>query len=143
MLDEERAWNFFSAKFHIFTSLPVDIVTNWLNTHGVEAARKIARHLPAPALDATGAPLLPPLTEFVLATFGDDERVFVEFLAGVHSLQTYMGDIASLHDHEALIASKFLTHPISAVRRWARIELEESRLQAERRRMRQEEQWSS
>jgi hypothetical protein len=143
MLDEQQAWTFFAAKFHIFAKLPEEVVMAWLTVNGVEAARTIARHLPAPTLDAAGSPLLPPLTEFVLSNFGDDERVFVEFAAGVHSLQTYMGDIASIHDREGLIASKFLTHPIVPVQRWARIELEESRKQADDWRRRQEEGWSS
>jgi len=64
MLDEQQAWTLFAAKFHIFTKLPEEIVTAWLRVQ-VEAARTIARHLPAPTLDGTGNLLLPPLTEFV------------------------------------------------------------------------------
>jgi hypothetical protein len=143
MLDEQLSHIFFAAKFHLFASLPETIVIDWLKVQGVEAARTIARHLPAPSLDGAGAPLLPPLTEFVLGTYGDDERVFVEFVAGLHSLQTYTGDIASIHDREASIATKFLTHLIPAVQRWARIELEDSRKQAEHWRRREEEQWLS
>lgn len=139
MLDEQLSHVFFAAKFHLFASLPVSVVIEWLKAHGVEAARRIARHLPAPSLDEASAPLLPPLTEFALGTYGDDERVFVELIAGLHSMQMYTGDIASIHDREALIASKFLTHPIAAVQRWARIELEDSRKQAEQWRRREEE----
>jgi len=64
MLDEQQAWTLFAAKFHIFTKLPEEIVTAWLRVQ-VEAARTIARHLPAPTLDGTGNLFLPPLTEFV------------------------------------------------------------------------------
>ena len=46
-------------------------------------------------------PELPPLTEWVLREFESDDRVFREFVFGVHSFQVYSGDYAKLREQEA------------------------------------------
>jgi hypothetical protein len=124
MLDPATGVNFFISKFPLFTALPLDVLTAWLEKVGAEGARKIARHLPHPYLDAAGQPIVPELTAWVLSHFEDDDRTFSEFCAGVHSMQTYMGDIAGAHESEARDARKFFNHNLRRIREWARIEHE-------------------
>jgi len=121
MLDPATSVHFFISKFPFFTALPLNVVTAWLDEVGVEGARKIARHLPHPYVDA-GTGIVPPLTYWVLSRFEDDDRTFSEFCAGVHSLQTYMGDIAGAQEAEARDARKFFNHDLRRIREWARIE---------------------
>jgi len=112
---------------------------DWLREHGLEAARRIARHLPLPHLDSEGRPVVPPLTEFVLTEFEDDDWVFHEFCAGVHSFQMYSGDIAAQHEAEAAMAESFLNHPARRIREWAQAEVRHSRWEAQQARQWQEE----
>jgi hypothetical protein len=122
MLDPATGVNFFISKFPLFTALPLGVVTAWLEVAGVEGSRKIARHLPHPHLGADGQPVVPELTAWVLSRFEDDDRTFSEFCAGVHSFQTYMGDISGAHESEAQDARKFFSHDLRRIRQWARIE---------------------
>jgi hypothetical protein len=124
MLASETSQLFFIRKFPVFTALPTAVVTSWIARHGVEAAQRIARHLPRPFLD-NGSPSLHPLTEYVLREFENDDRTFNEFCAGVHSFQMYAGDIAATKEREADMAKLFLAHPLRRVRDWAQLEIQE------------------
>jgi len=130
-LDEKHGWHFhFDTYRDLVTSLPVENVISWIEEHGVEGARVLARHLPTPYVDSEGQAVVPPLTEFLLKRFEDDDRTFREFCAGVHSLQMYSGDIAAQHEKEAEIARRFLNHDLPRVREWAELEIRESLAQA-------------
>jgi hypothetical protein len=122
MLDEKVGWRFFASKFGVFGAIPADVVIGWLETAGVNGARKIARHLPKPYLDASGSAAVPPLTAFVLSRFEDDDPTFREFCAGTHSMQMYVGDIARQRESEAASARAFFNHPLRRIREWARYE---------------------
>ncbi len=139
LLDKTKGHYMWVAHAPIMSSLPIETVKAWLDVSGVEGARAIARHLPAPALDGNGQPYLPPLTEFVLTKYEDDDKVFRSFLLGLHGLRFYSGDIASQHDAEANLAEKFLNHPLRRIREWARDERDGARQQAERWRQNDEE----
>jgi len=139
MLDENIGWRFFASKFGVFSAIPVDSVIRWLESAGAEGAQKIARHLAKPYVDASGAPVVPKLTEFVLTRFENDERVLNEFLAGSHSLQMYVGDIASQREAEADAVRPFLNHPLKRIREWARYEEESGLRDAIRHREREDE----
>jgi len=132
MLDPMLSVRFFVAKFPFFNVLPVRVVTDWLLRAGSEGAQKNARHLPEPYVDVSGNPVVPELTAWVLANFEKDDRVFSEFCAGVHSYQTYTGDIVGAHEAESEIARKFSGHPLARIREWARIEYESARANAAR-----------
>jgi hypothetical protein len=124
LLNKEHGWRLrLSARSGLFQSLPVESVQRWLSETGVEGARAIANHLQAPSVDGEGKPQLHPLTEYVLAKWGDDEAVFSRFAASTHQLQMYSGDIASTHRKEAAAARPFLSHPIPAIRGWAEREV--------------------
>jgi len=131
MLDKDKGWLFNVDVYRgLINALPCATVIEWIKANGIEAARRVARHVPKPHLDASGNPIVEPLTKFVLSTFGSDEKVFNAFYAGVHSLQLYSGDIAAEHEMEATIARKFRAHPLAAIRKWAKLEEESSLYQA-------------
>jgi hypothetical protein len=122
MLDEKVGWKFFTSKLGIFHALPENVVIHWLKGVGVKGAQKVARHLPKPFIDASGRPIVPPLTEFVLSHFEADEPTFREFCAGTHSFQMYVGDIASQRESEAAAVRPFFNHPLKRIQQWARQE---------------------
>jgi len=130
IMDESRGWRFFVGRYDVIKELPPQTVIAWVKAYGVEAARRIARQLPSPYISEDGTPVVPPLTLYVLSTFGDDKRVFGEFAAGVHSFQSYMGDIAGQHQKEADIARKFLTYPLPKIQEWAQLEIMDAESQA-------------
>ncbi|HET9285364.1 MAG TPA: hypothetical protein VFR24_25715 [Candidatus Angelobacter sp.] len=138
-LDKDIGWHFLVGKFSVFTALPFEVLQNWLERNGVEAARKIARHVPRPFLNAEGKPSLHPLTEFLLTRFEDDDLTFNEFCAGVHSFQLYVGDLAAHREAEAKFAEAFFNHPLRRIREWAQREWQIGRAEAELHRMEQDE----
>ncbi len=137
---DEKGWKFYvGAHDDLLSSLPPAVVIEWLKKAGAEAARRVVRHVPAPYVAADGTPTVPPLTEWILTQFEDDDRTFREFCAGVHNLQMYSGDIAAEHEAEAEVARKFLNHPLRRIREWAAIEERQSAQEAEWHRREQEE----
>jgi len=139
-LDPQRSWHFYLDNYKtLVAALPTEAVKKWLRAVGIEGARALARHLPIPYFAEGEHPVVPPLTEYVLTQFADDERVFSEFCAGTHSLQWYMGDIAAQKEREAEMAKPFLHHPLPRIREWARVEIASSRQQAARWRQEHEE----
>jgi hypothetical protein len=138
MLDPKQ-YRFFAGKFPYLAALPFNVVTDWLRRHGVAGSRPIARHLFPPFLDAEGKPQLHPLTEYVLREFDSDDRTFSEFVAGVHSFQSYVGSIATARASEAEVARTFLSHPLRRVRQWAEIEMRQAEAEAKRFQIMEEE----
>lgn len=115
-------------------------IADWVDKHGVEAARMLAAQLPPPYLGSEGEPVVPRLTEHILERFEADDVVFRRFAAGVHDWQSYMGNIAAQHLREAEIAKRFLGHRLPRIREWAQIELMEAEAQAKYWREGEEEQ---
>jgi hypothetical protein len=115
----------------LIRSMPIELMKSWLQSVGVEGAQKIARSLPIPYLSDSGKPVVPPLTEFVLTEFEEDERTFRNFCMGSHSLQLYSGDIPTIHEKEGDVAKHFLTHSIRRIREWANYEITSSRQSAQ------------
>ena len=115
----------------LLAAIPEGVVRDWLDRAGKYGARAIARHLPPPAPRDKGEPLVPPLTEFVLSRFEDDDEVFREFLAGAHAGRGYTGDILAQHEEEAETARQFLNHPLKRVREWAAAEVKSARGQSQ------------
>lgn len=122
MLDEKVGWHFHASKFRVFRAIKPRTVISWLESVGVQGARRIARHLPIPYIDASGAEVVPEVTEFVLSRFEDDDVTFREFCVGTHSFQLYWGDLAAQKEAEAAAVRPFLNHPLRRVREWARYE---------------------
>ncbi len=137
MLSKDRDLNFIIRKLPIVI-LPSDVVIDWLKEHGVEGARTLARHVPPPFVD-NGVPKLNPITEFLMANFGDDDAVYASFVAGLHSGGVFAGPISDWMMRGVALAEHFLTSSIPAVRRWALSEVEYGTQQAEQFRQHEEE----
>ena len=121
MLSKERSLSFLFRKFPI-VSLPEDVVIQWLEKHGLEGARLLARHVPGPFMGSHG-PDLNPVTRFILERYGNDDNVFSGWVAGMHNGRAFAGSIADHMGQRASMAEPFLNFPIEAVRRWARGEI--------------------
>jgi hypothetical protein len=132
MRDEEMSVHFHIERLSSFLALPPSVLGGWLDQHGVDGAMIVAHHIPAPHVDDHGTPALHPLTELFLAKYADDEQVFNEYVDHLHSLQTYMGDIAQRKEDEAIVARKFLRHELPRVRDWANFEIKDATREAAR-----------
>ncbi|MGO8671504.1 MAG: hypothetical protein ACLQVD_09105 [Capsulimonadaceae bacterium] len=140
ILDDAKTWRFYTGPNRpIVESIPSGIVIDWVREHGREAARRIIRHAPPPRIGADQQPVVPELTASILNEFENDDQTFQEFLAGIHNMQMYEGDIAGLHEREADLARKFLNHPLKRIREWAQIEEKQSLEEAKRWRQYEEE----
>ena len=139
LMEEKEAWRLqIRGCRSLLTAVPPQSVMNWLNHTQFEGARKIAGSLPRPFLDENGNPLVPPLTEMVLTSFGSDEKVSRGFICDT-GIRSYSGDIVGQRLKEAAVASKFLQHAVPAIREWARREKTGSEHEAERWRQEDEE----
>jgi hypothetical protein len=121
MLSKERSLSFLFRKFPI-VALPEDVVIQWLEKHGLEGARLLARQVPGPFMGSDG-PDLHPVTRVILERYGNDDNVFSGWVAGMHSGRVFTGGIAHHMEQRASMAQPFLDFPIEAVRRWARGEI--------------------
>jgi hypothetical protein len=138
-LNEEQGWQFFVSDFKaIIRSLPIKVVQGWVKESGLPAARAIARHVPEPTI-VGDQPTVPELTAWLLTEYSDDDRLFAEFCAGIHSFRMYWGDLATHLEGEAKMAERFLNHPVPRIREWAEAESISARERARRERMRAEE----
>lgn len=128
---------------HTYTSIVRgvgdDRVIAWVQAHGLEGARAIARHLPQPFIDDAGNPVVPAMTAFVLREFEADDGVYQAFYSGTHNLRFYVGDIARHHESEAAVADRFLSHQLRRIREWAQDERESALHKAAWFRRREEE----
>ena len=137
MLSKERNLSFLFRKFP-FVSLPEDVVIKWLENHGLEGARLLARQVPGPFMGSHG-PDLNPVARFILERYGNDDNVFSGSVAGMHNGQAFTGSIADHMGQRASTAEPFLNFPIEAVRRWAHAEITFADENAENFRFREEE----
>lgn len=137
MLSKDRDLNFVIRKLPI-AILPSEVVIDWLKQHGVEGARTLARHVPKPFAD-NGVPKLSPITEFLLASYGDDDAVYASFVAGLHSGGVFSGPISEWMMRGVALAEHFVASSIPAIRKWALAEVEYGTQQAEQFRQREEE----
>jgi hypothetical protein len=137
MLSKEWRLNFLFRKFPIVV-LPEDVVIQWLEKHGLEGAKLLARHVPGPFMGSNG-PDLNPVTRFILERYGNDDNVFSAWFAGIHSGGAFAGSIADHVGQRASMAEPFLNFPIEAVRRWARAEITFADENAENFRLTEEE----
>jgi hypothetical protein len=121
LLSEGSSLKFFLKRFPLL-SIPADVLTDWVDRHGLEGARLVARYLTRPFIGDRG-PDLHPVTKYVLERFGDDERVFASWVSGMTHGQAFAGSVADWVEKRAEQAEPFLTYPLSAVRRWAEGEI--------------------
>jgi hypothetical protein len=125
ILDDEYGWHFEIEQYRfLIQNLPLDAIKKWLRSVGIVGARRIAKQLSLPYLDEDGKPIVPPLTEFVLSQFEDDEDTFRKFCISSHNLQVYVGDTVAHKNKEVEIARSFLNHPLRRIREWANYEID-------------------
>lgn len=122
----------------IFRVLDLETITSWLDSAGREGLLQVARHLPGPTAGDDGSVTLPPITEYVLDRYGDDEDVLSEFNAGQHS-GSWWGDLSEVFAARADAVAKLQHHRSPRVRRWAVQEEANVRAQADRWKRRDEE----
>ena len=141
MFDKDQGWKFFVSNFRaLIASLPVALVRDLVKRRGVDAAQKLARHLPEPHISA-GEPVVPPLTSWILEEFEDDDRVFGEFSAGLFGVELAHGNVAAVFESKAEIAARFRNHRLKRIREWAEGQVRAARDQARTERQREEEFW--
>jgi hypothetical protein len=128
--DSKGGWRVLIGKYPVFAQLPWEVVAKWIKDHGVAAAKRLAGQLPPPYVSEDGSPTVPPLTAFVLSEFENSDEVFRAFVAGVHDLRSYVGDIADQHEQEAEVAKKFLRHQVRRIGEWAALELQQAKAEA-------------
>jgi hypothetical protein len=137
LLDGQGSTNLAFRKVAI-SVIPNDIVISWLEKHGLEGARALARHTVGPYVSTDG-PELNEVTRFIMETYGDDEQVFSAFVAATHRGGVFAGPISNWMQRGVTLAEQFVNFPIPSVRRWARSEVEFGSKQVEEFREREEE----
>jgi hypothetical protein len=131
LLDPERRLFFGLLRFRgLFEAIGLPEVRRWVSEHGAEPVRYIARHLENPCLQA-GELFIPPVTEWVMAEYGADERVFREFCMGRHAFEIQEGHARDRRAGLEQAMGPFLQHRLPWVRRWAEYELAENVREAE------------
>ena len=123
LLDVDRGWVLQVGLLRdLVAELPTETVLAWVRAHGIDGARAIARHLPLPHLDDDGNPVVPPLLDSMLQEY-DDEKVFVNFLAGAHSGEAWWGNGGAKFRADAQVAKQFLRYPNRRIQEWATEEM--------------------
>jgi len=117
-------------RHHLIASLPVNLLSDWLQRQPIDTVCAVANHLALPFVNGDGEPVVPELTSFVLATYENDDAVFQAFVHGAHDTQIYTGDIAAQKLAEAKTAQAFFNHPLRRVREWARSEHDAGKAEA-------------
>jgi hypothetical protein len=124
LLDPDRGWLLQVAVCRdLVGQLPLEVVIAWVREHGLEAARAIGRHLPVPFLDEAGDPVVPQILDAILREY-DDDKVFMNFLGGVHSGEVWWGDGRDRFRQAAECAKKFRNYPNRRIQEWARKEID-------------------
>ena len=137
MLAKDSNLRFLFRKFPV-VSLPENVIIQWLETHGLEGARLLARHVPGPFMGSQG-PDLHPVTRYILEKYGNDDMVYSGWVTGMQSGHAFAGSVADYTERQASTAEPFLNFPIEAVRRWARGQIAFAAENADRFRISEEE----
>jgi hypothetical protein len=125
VLDPARRGIFGVAVFEgLFEAVGPDIVRRWVEAHGPEALRWVARHLDSPSVGPSGEVVIPPLTRWLFTDREDDQEAFVEFLAG-RSRGAFVLE-AGLGARRRVEMAPFLVHPLRRVREWAEYEVRDA-----------------
>lgn len=130
ILDPSRRPFFGLRRFQgLFEAIGLPEVQRWMTEHGSEPIRYIAYQLETPHIQ-DNEPFIPPVTEWVMAQFGTDDKVFREFCAGRHSFEVQVGHARDRRSELERALAPFLEHPLQWVRRWAEWELKENEHEA-------------
>jgi hypothetical protein len=124
-LDPETGVYFFLSKFHgLFEAIGLDVVRRWVEREaGVAGARAIARHVSGPLPTRDNPTQVPPLTEWLLTEFEEDDRVFNEFCVGRHTGEMYVGSMSRYFEDTEERMKPYLNHHLRRIREWAQYEI--------------------
>ncbi|HDR8341977.1 TPA: trypsin-like peptidase domain-containing protein [Bacillus cereus] len=128
ILDKEYTSSFYLRVYrNLFEAIDFDIVKNWIENHGIETARAIARHVKSPHPIEENPTYIPPLTNWLLEEFESDDRLYREFIAGRHSFEFFSVN-ETMEQHESLVATMqpYLKHTLKRIREWANYEIKNS-----------------
>jgi hypothetical protein len=124
-LEPETGPYFLFSKFHgLFEDIGLDVVRRWIEgVAGVAGARAIARHVDSPLPVRDNIVQVPPLTEWLLSEFEDDDQVFNQFCAGRHDGEMYVGSMSRYFEDTEERMKPYLNHPLRRIREWAQYEV--------------------
>lgn len=105
----------------VFEAVGVDAVRGWVDEHGPDTLRWIARHLASPSVGPGGEVVVPPVTRRLFTDREGDQEAFESFLSGRHSGAFFSPDDLASQTREAM--APFLAHPLRRVREWAEDEV--------------------
>lgn len=131
ILDRNRRAIFGIDVYHgLFETIGVHALKRWVDDHGQEHLRWIARHFGSPALEPTGQVVIPPLTHWLFTEREDDQRAFEWFLMGRHSgARMWSGNQLPRKREEM---EPFRQHPLRRVQEWAAYEIQFTEREDER-----------
>jgi hypothetical protein len=123
-LDPKTRSVFFYQNFRgLFETIGLDVVKEWLARAGSDGALAIARHVLSPMPTMADPTQIPPLTEWLLSEFEDNDDVFAEFCAGRHSGQIFFGSLSGPFEGTEERMQPYLTHRLRRIREWAQYEI--------------------
>ena len=129
LLDEQRRLFFGILRFPgLFEAIGLPVLQKWFREHD-PALEHIARHLESPHVK-DDQPFVPPVTEWFLAEYEGDDRLFRAFCAGRHSGEVLHGSARECRPAVEDAVRPFRDHPLRRVRDWVRYELEENDYEA-------------
>ncbi|RCX19504.1 hypothetical protein DFR58_103251 [Anaerobacterium chartisolvens] len=118
---------FISVFRRLFEAIGLDVVKRWIQSNGIEAGRAIARHIQSPEPTETIPDYIPPLTEWLLTEFENDDRFFREFCAGRHSFESFSGPASDRFKEIYKNVSPYLNHKLRRIREWAEYEIDRAK----------------
>jgi hypothetical protein len=124
VLSPERELFFMMDDFGLFDAMGDDAVRLWVSQSGSKAARAIARYLPGPIPKHDDPLYVPPVTEWLLSEFEDDDQVFEQFRTGRNARQIYVGAVSGHFEGTDDRIAPYLDHPLRRVREWAQGEID-------------------
>lgn len=111
-----------TLSFSLLINLLVpDMVLKWIKYDPNERAKIIAYHLPAPSLEEIN---VPEITLKVLEQYENNEKVFCQFIIGIHAFETYTLESVEKNSVKTFaMLEKYKNHKLALIRKWAEYEI--------------------
>lgn len=106
----------------LFEAIGLAEVRRLVEAHGSEGATQIARHVEGPSVDDVGNPIVPEVTDWLLAQFWENERFMSAFLRGRHHMQVTWGDGRDRLPALERLEGAFADDPRPWIKPWLRYE---------------------
>lgn len=112
----------------LFEALDIEVVKKWAGENEIDNIRALARHIKSPKPKENDSTFIPPLTEWLLEKYENDDRFFREFISGRHSFEVYsVQEKIEKHDELEKKMQPYLKHRLKRVREWAEYEVKASK----------------